>query len=183
MKKGSVVVDVSIDQGGCFETSEITSHKNPTFIKHGVVHYCVPNIASRVSRTASMAISNILTPILLRIAEEGGVEYTTNVSSNGTIGTSGATVSITIPKKPLSLFPGSAIGELHYYETVFTDTGGKIYTPEWKGELQLTKTGGVDDVETRFETKLQEDIFKNSFFMRAGLTFSVDNGDLKVELN
>ena len=76
MKKGAVVVDVSIDQGGCFETSEITSHKKPTFIKHGVVHYCVPNIASRVSRTASMAISNILTPILLRIAEEGGVEYT-----------------------------------------------------------------------------------------------------------
>ena len=74
MKKGSVVVDVSIDQGGCLETSEVTSHKNPTFIKHGVVHYCVPNIASRVSRTASMAISNILTPILLLIAEEGGVE-------------------------------------------------------------------------------------------------------------
>ena len=76
MKKGAVVVDVSIDQGGCFETSEITTHKNPTFIKHGVVHYCVPNIASRVSRTASMAISNILTPILLSIAEEGGVEHT-----------------------------------------------------------------------------------------------------------
>ena len=75
MKKGSVVVDVSIDQGGCFETSEVTSHKKPTFIKHDVVHYCVPNIASRVSRTASMAISNILTPILLRIAEEGGVEH------------------------------------------------------------------------------------------------------------
>jgi len=76
MKKGSVVVDVSIDQGGCFETSEVTSHKKPTVIKHDVVHYCVPNIASRVSRTASMAISNILTPILLRIAEEGGVEHT-----------------------------------------------------------------------------------------------------------
>ena len=76
MKKGAVVVDVSIDQGGCFETSEITSHKKPTFVKHGVVHYCVPNIASRVSRTASMAISNIITPILLRIAEEGGVENT-----------------------------------------------------------------------------------------------------------
>jgi alanine dehydrogenase len=75
MKKGAVVVDVSIDQGGCFETSEITTHKSPTFIKHGVVHYCVPNIASRVSRTASMAISNILTPILLSIAEEGGVEH------------------------------------------------------------------------------------------------------------
>ena len=76
MKKGAVVVDVSIDQGGCFETSEVTSHKNPVFTKHDVVHYCVPNIASRVSRTASMAISNILTPILLRIGEEGGVEHT-----------------------------------------------------------------------------------------------------------
>jgi alanine dehydrogenase len=71
MKKRAVVVDVSIDQGGCFETSEVTSHKKPTFVKYGVVHYCVPNIASRVSRTASMAISNIITPILLRIAEEG----------------------------------------------------------------------------------------------------------------
>ena len=74
MKKGTVVVDVSIDQGGCFETSEVTSHKNPVFTKHDIVHYCVPNIASRVSRTASMAISNIITPILLRIADEGGVE-------------------------------------------------------------------------------------------------------------
>ena len=76
MKKGAVVIDVSIDQGGSFETSEITTHKKPIFIKHDVVHYCVPNIASRVSRTASMAISNILTPILLVIAEEGGVEHT-----------------------------------------------------------------------------------------------------------
>jgi len=76
MKKGAVVIDVSIDQGGSFETSEITTHRKPIFIKHDVVHYCVPNIASRVSRTASMAISNILTPILLIIAEEGGVEYT-----------------------------------------------------------------------------------------------------------
>ena len=114
---------------------------------------------------------------------EGGSEYTTNVTSTGTIGVAGATVTIQIPKKTLSLFPGSAIGELYYYESVFTDTGGKIYTPEMKGELQLTKTNGVDDIETRFETKNQEDIFKNSFFMRAGLTFSVDNGDLKVELN
>ena len=76
MKKGAVVVDVSIDQGGCFETSEVTSHKSPTFVKHGVVHYCVPNIASRVSRTASMVISNIITPILLHISEEGGIENT-----------------------------------------------------------------------------------------------------------
>lgn len=73
MKNGSVVVDVSIDQGGCFETSEVTSHKSPIFIKHGVIHYCVPNIASRVARTASMAISNILTPIVLSISDEGGM--------------------------------------------------------------------------------------------------------------
>ena len=76
MKKGAVVIDVSIDQGGSVETSQITTHNKPIFIKHDVIHYCVPNIASRVSRTASMAISNILTPILLMIAEEGGVEYT-----------------------------------------------------------------------------------------------------------
>jgi len=112
-----------------------------------------------------------------------GSEYTTNVTSSGTIGNNGATVTIQIPKKDVSLFPGSAIAELFYYESIFTETGGQIYTPEWKGELQLTKTDGQDNIETRFETKEQEDIFKNSFFMRAGLTFSVDNGDLKVELN
>lgn len=66
MKEGSVVVDISIDQGGCFETSAPTTHERPTFIKHGVVHYCVPNIASSVPKTASQALSNILTPILLR---------------------------------------------------------------------------------------------------------------------
>lgn len=74
MKPGSVIVDVSIDQGGCFETSEVTNHDFPTFKKHGVIHYCVPNIASRVSRTASYAISNIFTPILLQMGEEGGLE-------------------------------------------------------------------------------------------------------------
>ncbi|HND87923.1 MAG TPA: alanine dehydrogenase [Saprospiraceae bacterium] len=72
MKPGSVIVDVSIDQGGCFETSSMTSHEQPTFVKHGVIHYCVPNIASRVARTASDAISNILTSLLLR-AEAGGI--------------------------------------------------------------------------------------------------------------
>lgn len=115
--------------------------------------------------------------------KSAGVEYTTNVTTSGTIGTADATVTIQIPKKSVSLFPGSAVGVLYYYESNFSDTGGKIYTPEWKGELQLTKTDGKDNVETRFETKEQEDIFKNSFFMRAGLTFSVENGDLKVELN
>ena len=74
MRVGSVIVDVSIDQGGCFETSEVTNHLQPVFKKYGVVHYCVPNIASRVSRTASTALSNIFTQILLSAAEEGGID-------------------------------------------------------------------------------------------------------------
>jgi alanine dehydrogenase len=74
MKHGSVLIDVSIDQGGCFETSEVTNHTKPVFRKYGVIHYCVPNIPSRVSRTASYALSNIFAPILLNIGEEGGVE-------------------------------------------------------------------------------------------------------------
>ncbi|UUC44766.1 alanine dehydrogenase [Flavobacterium cerinum] len=74
MKRGAIIIDVSIDTGGCFETSEITTHEKPTFIKHNVVHYCVPNIPSRYSKTASMSISNIITPFLLQIAEDGGVE-------------------------------------------------------------------------------------------------------------
>lgn len=74
MENGSVVIDVSIDQGGCIETSEITTHEKPTFEKYGVTHYCVPNIASRAGRSASLAISNIFTPILLEAGEEGGFE-------------------------------------------------------------------------------------------------------------
>ncbi|MEW5675412.1 alanine dehydrogenase [Flavobacterium enshiense] len=74
MKKGAVIVDVSIDTGGCFETSEITSHEKPIFIKHNVIHYCVPNIPSRYSKTASMTISNIITPFLIQIADDGGIE-------------------------------------------------------------------------------------------------------------
>ena len=74
MKKGSIIVDVSIDRGGCFETSKITSHANPTFEKYGIIHYCVPNIPSRYARTASFGISNMFTPYLLNIAEEGGFE-------------------------------------------------------------------------------------------------------------
>ena len=74
MKKGSVIVDVSIDTGGCFETSEVTTHEKPTFIKNNVIHYCVPNIPSRYSKTASLSISNIITPYLLQIAEDGGIE-------------------------------------------------------------------------------------------------------------
>ena len=74
MKDGAIIVDVSIDSGGCFETSEITTHSNPTFVKHGVIHYAVPNIPSRYSRTASLSISNIFTPYLLEIGDEGGIE-------------------------------------------------------------------------------------------------------------
>lgn len=74
MKKGAVIVDVSIDTGGCFESSEVTTHEKPTFIKNNVIHYCVPNIPSRYSKTASISISNIITPFLLHIAEDGGIE-------------------------------------------------------------------------------------------------------------
>ena len=74
MKEGAVIVDVSIDRGGCFETSNVTTHKTPTFVKHGVIHYCVPNIPARYSRTASVSISNIFTPYLLEIGEYGGLE-------------------------------------------------------------------------------------------------------------
>lgn len=72
MKEGSVIVDISIDKGGCFETSEVTNHTSPVFKKYGVVHYCVPNVASRVSRTASIALSNVFTPLILEIGNEGG---------------------------------------------------------------------------------------------------------------
>lgn len=76
MKSGSVLVDISIDQGGCFETSKLTNLDAPTFVKHGVIHYCVPNIASRVSMTASIALSNIFSPLLLEIGEMGGCKDT-----------------------------------------------------------------------------------------------------------
>ena len=74
MKEGAVIIDVSIDRGGCFETSNVTTHETPTFIKHGAVHYCVPNIPARYARTASLSISNIFTPYLLNISDEGGFE-------------------------------------------------------------------------------------------------------------
>jgi len=74
MKPGAIIVDVSIDMGGCFETSEVTTHDNPTFIKHNVIHYCVPNISARYARTSSVSISNIFTPYLFKIADDGGIE-------------------------------------------------------------------------------------------------------------
>ena len=74
MRPGSVIIDVSIDRGGCFETSEITSHEHPIFMKYGVIHYCVPNIPSGFSRTASQAISNVLMPLLLEAGDDAGFE-------------------------------------------------------------------------------------------------------------
>ncbi len=74
MKDFSVIVDVSIDKGGCFETSEVTNHDAPIFSKYGVIHYCVPNIASRVARTASYALSNVIMPTILDTGEYGGLE-------------------------------------------------------------------------------------------------------------
>jgi len=74
MRPNSIVIDVSIDQGGCIETSEITTLQNPTFKKFGVIHYCVPNIASRVALTSSTALSNIFAPYLLEIGDCGGID-------------------------------------------------------------------------------------------------------------
>jgi alanine dehydrogenase len=74
MKAGSVIIDVSIDQGGCFATSRITTHAQPTFRKYDVIHYCVPNIVSRTPRTASAGISNILVPFLLDAGSTEGIE-------------------------------------------------------------------------------------------------------------
>jgi len=74
MKPNAVIIDVSIDQGGCFETSEVTNHTHPVFRKYDVIHYCVPNIASRVARTATYSLTNIFTPILLDIGEQGGLK-------------------------------------------------------------------------------------------------------------
>ncbi len=74
MRPGSVIVDVSIDRGGCFETSEITSHEQPIIKKFDVIHYCVPNIPSGFARTASHAVSNVLMPLILEVSDEGGLE-------------------------------------------------------------------------------------------------------------
>jgi alanine dehydrogenase len=74
MKKGAVIIDVSIDMGGCFETSEVTDHNKPTIEKYGVIHYGVPNIPSRYPKTATISISNIFTPYLLKLGEDGGLE-------------------------------------------------------------------------------------------------------------
>lgn len=75
MKPRSVIVDVSIDHGGCFETSEVTTWDSPVYTKHEVTHFCVPNLASRVARTASFALNNLTSPLLKAIGEDGGLEH------------------------------------------------------------------------------------------------------------
>lgn len=113
MKPGSVIIDVSIDQGGCIETSELTTHKKPIFIKHDVTHYCVPNIASRVARTASLAVSNIFTPILLEAGDSGGFDemiYTHQWLQKGVYSYKGSLTNLGLAKrfnmafKDISLF-------------------------------------------------------------------------------
>jgi len=74
MEPNSVIIDISIDSGGCFETSELTSHEAPTYEKHGVIHYCIPNMASAVGHTATIALSNFVAPMLSTLSELGGVE-------------------------------------------------------------------------------------------------------------
>jgi alanine dehydrogenase len=71
MRKGSVIIDLSIDQGGCIETSRLTTLEQPTYIEEGIIHYCVPNITSAVSRTSSKVLSNLVTTYLLQIGECG----------------------------------------------------------------------------------------------------------------
>ncbi len=102
MKPGSVIIDVSIDQGGCIETSETTTHDQPTFRKYDVIHYCVPNIASRAARTATTALSNILTPVLLKLADTGGIDemmYSYNWFSKGIYAYKGCTTNLELSKR------------------------------------------------------------------------------------
>ncbi len=73
MKRGAVIVDMSIDHGGCIETSGPTTHEKPVYTYEGVIHYCVPNVLSRVARTASIAYSNVFLPLFQRIAVQGGI--------------------------------------------------------------------------------------------------------------
>ncbi|MBC6399983.1 MAG: alanine dehydrogenase [Ekhidna sp.] len=118
MKPGSVIIDVSIDQGGCIETSEMTSHDNPVFVRHEVIHYCVPNIASRVAQTASLAISNIFMPILQEAGEMGGFDemiYQKPWLQKGVYSYNGTLTNLNIAKrfnlgyKDLSLFMAARI--------------------------------------------------------------------------
>ena len=74
MRKGSVVVDVAIDQGGCFETSRPTTHTDPIYFEEGVLHYCVSNMPAAVPNTSTLALTNATFPYALQIASRGFAE-------------------------------------------------------------------------------------------------------------
>lgn len=112
----------------------------------------------------------------------GGTEYVTGVSSSGSPGTPGATTTIIVPSKTPSTDPGSAVDKLYYYNGGHPSQGGEIFTPEWKGNLQITYTNGLDDIDTRYKTKHQEDIFEDSVLWKRGLAFTVVNGNLTIEM-
>jgi alanine dehydrogenase len=76
MQPGSVIVDLSVDQGGCVETSHVTTHREPTFVKHGVIHYCVDNMAGVVPITSTWALTNVTLPYILALADKGVVTAT-----------------------------------------------------------------------------------------------------------
>lgn len=102
MRDDSIIIDVSIDQGGCFESSRLTTHKKPIFRKHGIIHYCVPNIPARVARTATTAFSNIFTPILLQASDHGGIEemiFSTKWFTKGVYAYKGSCTNIHIAQK------------------------------------------------------------------------------------
>lgn len=112
MKPGSVIVDLNVSQGGCFETSHCTDLNNPTFVEHGIVHYCVPNLPAIVARTASIALSNVLIPILISIGEIGGIEnYIKNSKSfrkgvyiyNGILTNAALAEKFNLPHKDIDL--------------------------------------------------------------------------------
>jgi len=112
MKKGSVIIDLNVSQGGCFETSRCTDLNNPSFVEHGVVHYCVPNLPAIVARTASIAMSNVLIPILIAIGEIGGIDnYIKNSKSfrkgvyvyNGILTNSALAEKFNLPYKDIDL--------------------------------------------------------------------------------
>ena len=112
MKPGSVIIDLNVSQGGCFETTRCTDLNNPSYIEHGVIHYCVPNLPAIVSRTASIALSNVLIPILISIGEIGGIDnYIKSSKSfrkgvyvyNGILTNSNLSEKFNIPYKDIDL--------------------------------------------------------------------------------
>lgn len=111
MKKGAIIVDMSVDQGGCFETSECRTLDHPVFEKHGITHYCVPNISARVGRTSSIALSNIFAPIILKIGESGSVKQSI-VDSSGF-------------RNGAYIFNGMVVNKLigDYYSVISNDIG------------------------------------------------------------